>query len=146
MNAPYKAIEEALQAYFRSGFRDGDLVSHDWLQSALDGAGKTQLQYMDHFELFRAVLLREHQIALENVWGKGYRVVPPQDQARYAAQTASAHITRGLRKATALLHYTRRDEMTDAERQRHTDTEVRMGALAGMMGGARRGEDGPGHD
>ena len=135
-------IKDAVNAFLAFGFNDGDLISHDWLGYNLEINSKALRQdpflALKRVEDFKAVLLKEFNIALQNVRGKGYRIVPPSEQAQYAAEEAARYITKGLLKASDLLDNTRIDSLTDQERRRHTDTSVRMAALSGMVSRGKR--------
>ncbi|RUR38557.1 hypothetical protein [Vreelandella populi] len=140
------SLKEAVQRFHASGFTDGDLVTHEWLAWSLALPEPTtatefreqQFVALDRVEQFKTALLTQHQIALQSVRGKGYRVVPPAEQARYAAEEASRHIEKGLRRGDQLLSNTRLDALTDDERRRHIDTESRMASLASMASRGRR--------
>lgn len=136
------SVDNAVAQFFEDGFKDGDLISRDWILYALDlsevRTNEDSLRLLDRMESFRKALLEDHQIALQNVRGKGYRVVPPAEQAEYAARTAAALIEKGLHKGSNLLDNTRMDVLSDDERRRHTDTENRMAGLRGMVNKGRR--------
>lgn len=140
------SLEEAVQRFHDSGFADGDLVTHEWLAWSLalpEPATVAELReqqfvVLDRVEQFKSELLTKHQVALQSVRGKGYRVVPPAEQARYAAEEASRHIEKGLRRGDQLLNHTRLDALSDDERRRHIDTESRMASLASMAKRGRR--------
>lgn len=138
------SLESAVELFFQDGFKDGDLISNDWIAYAIDVPSQRTLTQEELFERFsriealKSTLLQDHQVALQNVRGKGYRVVPPAEQARYAAEEAAKYMKKGLRKAEALLNNTRMDSLTDDQKRRHTDTVVRMAALKGMADKGRR--------
>ena len=135
-------LSKVLQEFKNEGFKDGDLISHDWLHYALEinsaEAAKEPFLILERVESFKNELLTSQHIALQNVRGKGYRIVPASEQARFAAEQAAHYISKGLIKAQTLLDHTRKDNLTTAELKRHTDTEVRMSALAGMIAKGRR--------
>src|SRR5690554_5230956 len=83
-------IADAIESFFREDFQDGDLVSWDWLTYHLHITPKAQAEnqflMLERVDDFRNELLKEHLIALQNVRGKGYRIVPPAEQAEYAAR------------------------------------------------------------
>lgn len=132
----------AVEQFFAEGFRDGDVVSRDWLKWALDitdqALRENEFLLLERMEAFKSALLLDHKIALQNVKGRGYRVVPPAEQARFAAEEASRHFDKGLRKAERLLSNTRRGALSTDEARRHTDTEVRMAGLRGMINKGNR--------
>jgi hypothetical protein len=136
------SLDDAVDQFLAEQFKDGDLIGHDWFLMALDINDSLKAAnpfvIVERLEALKTVLLEGHQIALQNVRGRGYRVIPPHEQARYAAEEASRYMARGLRKATSLLSNTRQDTLTAEERQRHTDTQVRISALAGMVSKGRR--------
>ena len=136
------SLDEAVDLFMDEDYSDGDLVSHDWLRMVLDindaAVKANPFVLVERMEGFRSVLLEGHQIALQNVRGRGYRVVPPHEQAHYAATEVARHMKKGLDKADSLLTNTRQGELTTDERKRHTDTQVRVAALAGMVSKGRR--------
>ena len=136
------SVEHAVQTYLDGGFHDGDLLSHDWIMFLLDVTDRDiqadRFILLDRMDAFRQELLRTHRIALANVRGKGYRIVPPDEQAEFAARTMSDHITRGMQKASDLLQYTRREALDVTAARRHTDTEVRVAALRGLISKGKR--------
>jgi hypothetical protein len=136
------SVKDAVDLFFKDGKRDGDLLSHDWILFALDmrtpETREEQFELLERMDAFRTALLREHCIALQNVRGEGYRIVPPGEQAEYAARRAESYVRKGARKGGELLKNIRRDQLTHAEARRHTDCEVKMAALSGMVSkGAR---------
>lgn len=136
------SLRQSVDSFMEEGFEDGDLVSHDWLRWALainDQAVKeNEFVVLERMEAIKSTLLKEHRIALQNVRGKGYRVVPPAEQARYAAEEASRHIRKGVKKADELMRHTRMEALDHDERKRHTDAEARMASLHGMMSRGQR--------
>lgn len=136
------SVKDAVDLFFRDGKRDGDLLSHDWILYALDmrtpQTKEDQFELLGRMDAFRTALLKEHCIALQNVRGEGYRVVPPGEQAEYAVRLAETHFRKGARQSSEVLKNTRRDLLTHTEARRHTDCEVKMAALCGMINkGAR---------
>lgn len=136
------SLDEAVDDFFAEGFKDGDLISHDWLRMTLainDAAvAANAFVIVERLEAFKTVLLDGHQIALQNVRGRGYRVIPPHEQARYAAEEAAKYMAKGLKKADSLLTNTRHAALTEDEKKRHTDTQVRISALGGMISKGKR--------
>lgn len=131
------SLEEAVKSFFESDFSDGDLVSHEWIRWALSineqALKENEFILLERMDALKTTLLLDHQIALQNVKGRGYRLVPPAEQAQYAAEELSRYMGKGLQKAGSLLKNTRINTLDTDERRRHTDTEVRVAALAGMV-------------
>lgn len=136
------SLRGALDAFLAEDFKDGDIVSWDWLHMTLeinDAAMKAnQFVLVERIEALKSALLEEYQIALQNVRGKGYRIIPPAEQALFAAQEASRYLAKGLKKADNLLENTRQEVLTTQEKKRHTDTQVRIAALSGMVSKGKR--------
>jgi hypothetical protein len=134
-------LEHAINEYDRTNHRDGDLLSHDWLAYALqlekprhlDEVQEKQWQAMTRVDALRDYLLVERQVALQNVRGQGYRIVPPSEQARYAAEQAMAQVAKGLQKGSRILTHTRIAELSDEQRRQHTDTEVKLSGIGQMI-------------
>lgn len=141
-NALAWSLESALHYFFDHGFSDGELISHEWIRFALaitpESLRENDFLLLDRMETFKAALLSNHQIALQNVRGKGYRIVPPGEQARFAAEEASRFLSKGIKRADELLANTRREQLDKDEARRHTDVEVRMAGLRGMVGKGQR--------
>lgn len=136
------SLESTIEQFMSERFKDGDLISHEWLKWALDinqrDMQENEFLLLERMELFKAELLTVHQVALQNVRGRGYRIVPPAEQARFAAEEAARYMKKGFRKADSLLTHTRRDVLSSDERKRHTDTEIRLASLKGMASKGRR--------
>lgn len=139
-------MRHAVDAFEEANHIDGDLLSHDWLQWALmlpqprniGEAQECQFINMHRVDLFRDYLLTEKNIALQNVRGKGYRIVPPHEQAQYAAETALTQVVKGLQRGSKLMTHTRVAILSDDEKKRHTDAEIRLSGLGQIVSRQRR--------
>lgn len=134
---PEWGVQDAINLFFSDKKQDGDILSREWIAFALDLRGMTDkcpgLEALERMGLFRDAMLKQHRIALETVWGKGYRVVPPSEQAEYGSRVAVNLIRKGLHKGGAILHHTRTEKLTNAQAARHTDAEVRMAGLKALF-------------
>ena len=139
-------LEHAKALYDSSNHTDGDILSHDWIKFALqvpevktlEDAEEVQWILMSRLDAFRHWLLVERKTALQSVRGKGYWIVPPSEQARVAAVECMKQVRKGLQTADKVLSHARLDAMSDSERQRHTDTQVRLSGIGQMMTRQRR--------
>jgi hypothetical protein len=139
-------LEHAISEYEKTNHQDGDILSHEWLKFALQitapktigDAYETQWTLLSRMDAFREHLLTERRVALQNVRGDGYRIVPPSEQARYAAELAMRHIHKGLTQGARLMEHTRIDALTDSQRQRHIDAETKLAGVGHMMLRQRR--------
>lgn len=134
-------IGAAIDQFDADGFQDGDLVSHEWLKYALDlpeptsldDAKRCQFLALSRVEDFKERLLSERKIALQNVRGEGYRVVPPREQAALAAETVGHYLNKGLSQGRRLVSNTRVSVLTAGERRQHDDTAAKMDNFRQMV-------------
>lgn len=134
-------LEHAIKEYDRTNHDDGDMLSHDWLAFALqlekprhlDEVQEKQWRALSRIDAFRDYLLRDRQVALQNVRGQGYRIVPPSEQARYAAEQAMRQVSKGLEKGSKLLTHTRTAALSDDEKRQHTDAQVKLSGIGQMI-------------
>lgn len=140
------SLDKALELFFADNFTDGQLISHAWLEWALNlPTPKTtqemvncQFVILDRVEQFKAALLTQHQIFVVSVRGQGYRIVPPSDQAFIAVDTAMRGVRREFSKCQEVMKNTRLAELDVDQAKRHTDAQVKVSALTGMVGKAKR--------
>lgn len=134
-------LQCAIDMFDVDGHKDGDILSHDWIKYALDiPVPRTvdeceQIQWilLNRVESFKDWMLLNRKTALQSVRGKGYYVVPPSEQARFAAEEAMKHVRKGLQQADKVLTNARLADMSDDERRRHTDTQVRLSGIGQLM-------------
>ena len=134
-------LERAVDQFDQDAFRDGDVLSHAWIRFALDVPEPESMNEFDgiqwllmsRMDAFRDYLLVDRKIALQNVRGKGYRLVPPNEQAQVAVEEAMRAVRKGLEKGDRLMTHTRLAELDAQEQKRHTDAHVRLSGIAGMM-------------
>jgi hypothetical protein len=140
------SLDKALELFFADNFADGQLISHAWLEWALNlPKPKTaqemvncQFVILDRVEQFKSALLTQHQIFVVSVRGQGYRIVPPSDQAFIAVDTAMRGVRREFSKCQEVMKNTRFAELDADQAKRHTDAQVKVSALTGMVGKAKR--------
>lgn len=140
------SLDKALELFFANKFEDGQLISHAWLEWALDlPKPKTaqemvncQFVILDRVEQFKSALLQQHQIFVVSVRGQGYRIVPPSDQAFIAIDNAMRGVRREFSKCEDVMKNTRFAELNAEQSRRHTDAQVKVSALSGMVGKGKR--------
>ncbi|QHF02414.1 hypothetical protein N015_08315 [Pseudomonas asturiensis] len=140
------SLEKALELFHEDKFADGQLISHDWLTWALNLPKPTtasemvncQFVILDRVEQFKEALLTQYQIYIVSVRGKGYRIVPPSDQAFIAIDTAMRGVRREFSKCKEVMKHTRLGELDADQAKRHTDAQVKVSALTGMIGKGKR--------
>jgi hypothetical protein len=139
-------LQNAINIFERDAIKDGDTLSHQWIKfalqvpetKALSDADRLQWMLLSRVEAFKDWMLENRQIALHNVRGEGYLVVPPRDQARLAAEESMRLVKKGLQKGDKLLTNVRLAELSADEKKRHTDTQIRLTGIGGMLRKERR--------
>lgn len=137
-------LDRAIKMYDKESRADGDMLSHDWIKFALDirtprtleEVEESQWVLLTRIDAFRDYLLVDRKIALQNVRGQGYRIVPPAEQARVAVEESMRLVKKGLEKGDKLMTHTRISSLTQDEQKRHTDAHLRLCGIADLM---RRG-------
>ncbi|WP_419747467.1 hypothetical protein [Pseudomonas syringae] len=130
---------------FIAEFAYGDIVGHEWLEAhfglpglsddeqlTADQFRERQFEWLASVEAFKVELLRDHQILLQSIRGKGYRWVPPGEQT----DVTLADFQRGAKKifssAGQRLRHVRVSELSDGERRTNVDAVARLSQLQGM--------------
>jgi hypothetical protein len=142
----YAWLEKACGMYDSGNQKDGDILSHDWLRFALDipkpknlgEAEEVQWLALARIEAFKEWLLVERKTALKSVRGKGYWIVPPEEQAQVAAEEAMKLVQKGLERGSRMMEHARTELMDNDSRKRHTDAQVRLLGVGQMMKGQKR--------
>jgi hypothetical protein len=122
----------------------GDTISFDWLYekfliqrpvgtTILADAQKAELQFLGQFKAFEDALLTEHQIALTNVRGVGYRIVPPGEQTSWAEGQGVGEVKKAVRKLTDRLTNIDLAQLTTEQRKENADALARLAMLSGMI-------------
>lgn len=140
----FPAWKQAIED-FLAEFKYGDLVSHDWLEARFGmpplaevGSMKPeeyrerQWQWVSSMDAFKSELLRDHQVCLQSVRGKGYRWVPPHEQTGFASKEFEKDAAKVFRAAGQRLRNVRLSELTDEQRKENLDAGAKLVALRGM--------------
>lgn len=136
---------QAVKDFLAAGFKEGDIISHAWLERHFEMApldadqpilqadwSTRQFAWLRNIEAFRSELLEKHQIFLGNVIGQGYRLVPPREQTSVAQDKFERDARKSYRKAATVLKNVRLNELSDSERKENIDAIARLAMLRGM--------------
>ena len=136
---------------FLAQFKYGDLVGHDWLEArfgmpsmseskalTVEQFRDRQFEWLANVEAFKAELLRDHQVCLQSVRGRGYRWVPPHEQTGVAMEELGRNVSKVFRSTGQKLRHLRITELTDEQRRDNLDQVAKFSALRGMTGKALR--------
>ena len=140
----YPAHKQAVEDFLKE-FKYGDLVGHDWLEArfGMPSVGDSKLLTQEQFkarqfewlasvEAFKEELLKEHQVCLQSVRGRGYRWVPPHEQTGVAMDELGRNVRKVFRGAGQKLRHLRITELTDEQRKTSLDAVAKLSALQGM--------------
>jgi hypothetical protein len=120
-------------------FTYGDVLTKEWLiehfglhepvrGTAVDFQ-KFQFDLLDSMEGFKETLLVEHKMALENVRGRGYRVLQPNEQTGYTMRQFKMAVAREVRKAANLLQNVAADMLTQDEQRQNIEARGKIAAI-----------------
>lgn len=136
---------------FLRAFRYGDLVPIDWLEERFgipsisdthrltaEEFKERQFDWLANIEAFKDYLLKEHQVCLQSVRGKGYRWVPPHEQTALAVKEFERDARKLFRSTGSKLRNLRHTELTDDQRRANMDATAKLAALSGMTRRALR--------
>lgn len=140
----YPVHKQAVEDFLKE-FKYGDLVGHDWLEArfgipsmgesrslTVDQFRDRQFEWLANVEAFKAELLRDHQVCLQSVRGRGYRWVPPHEQTGVAMEELGRGVRKVFRGAGQKLRHLRITELTDDQRRDNLDQVAKLSALHGM--------------
>ncbi|WP_070414676.1 hypothetical protein [Pseudomonas lundensis] len=130
---------------FIAEFAYGEIVGHDWLEAHFGMPGlseddqltadqfrERQFEWLANVEAFKVELLRDHQICLQSIRGKGYRWVPPNEQTDLAVADFQRSAKKIFGSVGQKLRQVRAGELTDTERKANVDAVAKLSALQGM--------------
>jgi hypothetical protein len=99
----------------------------------LGEAEKLKLQFLAQFVEFEEALLVEHQVALANVRGVGYRIVAPHEQTAWAERHGISEVRKAVRKLSNRLMNVDFVALGAEDRKSNADALARLGMLGGML-------------
>lgn len=140
----YPAYKQAVED-FLAQFKYGDLAGHDWLEArfgmpsmsesrslTVEQFRDRQFEWLANVEAFKAELLRDHQVCLQSVRGRGYRWVPPHEQTGVAMEELGRNVRKVFRSTGQKLRHLRLTELTDEQRRDNLNQVAKFSALRGM--------------
>lgn len=148
----YPEWKQALKEFIAAGFAPGETVPHEWFIERFGLASlpekvtvkeyqDRQFKLLQSMDSLRTALLEQHCIALENVTGVGYRIVPPAEQTGAAMAKLKRDMRLSMRKAANTLQYTKTAALTDEQRRERSDAIAKLQMLRGAGAAALKNED-----
>jgi hypothetical protein len=122
------------------------ILTHEYLEGILEIPEATTIEddrenrimLLERFTALRDYLLTERKIALKSIPGVGYQVIPPNEQAEYAAELSSKLIKKAIQKGESLMINTRTEELINSDKKRHIDAQIKMQGLNSILTKERR--------
>ena len=144
----YPPWRQALARFHQEQFGPGHVLLHEWLyetfgiekpqpQTPLVVAERAKLAFLGQFKEFERVLLTEHNIALRNIVGRGYEVVPAAEQSRWCYREGHRDIVKAIAKMGTRLIHTDLVQLTAEQRREHSDYLAKFSRLQDMLGKRR---------
>jgi hypothetical protein len=138
LDPPWRqAVQDALQA-----FTYGDTIPMEWLDKAFDiqypKTGTREdykaisFQFLTAMDRFREDLLTKHKMALRNVRGVGYEIIPPGEHAIMARAQFLALMRKAFDVAESLLENTDFGRLTQEEIQRSRTEEAKIATIKAL--------------
>ncbi len=131
------AWKNAIVDLFSGKYGYGDIVSHEELDAAFRLV-KPETGSFDEFESWKlkrlidalaCYLLEERNICLRNLQGRGYEVVRPADQTKFAMDHGIKKLRGELRKMGRRLTYLDRTGLTHEQARENADALARLAWL-----------------
>ena len=131
----------SVERFMALGLEPGDILTHDRLRQEVlqlpdpETANSHEAYEQRRFAIMKAwvgtqdALLKRHNVALQSVNGIGYRVVPPGEQAEWAAKIGRRKVFRTLAKTKLRIEHVDTTALTDVERRTRTDLLTRVSAM-----------------
>ena len=131
-------------------FKYGDLITHDEMDQLIEVEKPTghvnakrwqdyQVKRMSSIESVKTALLKDHNICLASDHGKGYLILHPKDQTKYAVAQSDKEIRKSLKSAKRRLININHQALDAAQRKENTDAIVRTASIAHGFRQAVRG-------
>jgi hypothetical protein len=131
----YPDHRQAVKDLLDEGVSPGKLIPHDWIDDHLRLDNKAHdypFKRMSGLEAFKEELLVYHKIHLQNVRGKGYVIIAPENQTKVAVDEAMHGVGKSIAKGMMRLTNVDAERLTDDGRKENADALSRMAALGGM--------------
>lgn len=141
----YPAWRQAITVLKQEDRKEGEVLTYDWLYKNFSiekpepdkpltrkQHEKIELEFLSQFSQFRDTLLEENQIALRNIPGRGYEIMPSSAQTKWAYEEGLIEVRRGIRKAISRLANVNLGKLTADERRENADALAKTHMLETM--------------
>jgi len=125
---------EILQKFLDDKHADGNIISlkYFWALFGINRAdnARAQFKFLGCMDRLKDDLLHKHEADLQNVWSKGYMLVPWQERIDRAVEDTKKGTRKMLRKGRARLTYIPHPEQLNYEKQRERDAALQAFEMA----------------
>jgi hypothetical protein len=140
----YPNWKNAVRLFIEAEFKYEQLIPHSWFILALgmkkpddnatfeDGI-KFVSEYRNQMEMVKKELLREHNIYIENKYGDGYYIIPPQKQTKAALDDMFKSLNKRVNKARRIIEGTNIEALNYEQRRENTDAKVKVSMYKQML-------------
>ncbi len=90
---------------------------------------KKQLEILQVVADLKTAMLKDHQIALQTIPGKGWELVNPSHQTTFAMRGLKDSVKGSVRKTSSFLTHIRADELTANEIQENAEAVAKLAAF-----------------
>jgi hypothetical protein len=135
-----KGWQNALAAFDSADFYPGDIIPMAWFyehfrvkepssRGTIAEFQEEQFRFLGEMDRFQKALAEDYDLALQNVRGEGYRIVPPAEQTEWAMDRAQREFGKALSRAHMRLTHIRLNELTDEQRRQNADAQAKLAAF-----------------
>jgi hypothetical protein len=129
----------------QGGFKDGELITHDWLNTQLEiskpqGAISAEewdaygWKRMSLIEALKKQLLEKYGRVLNSETGEGYRLLPREQHVQYVVLSLDREWSRTTTRGLEILVHTETNDFTPTKRAEYSDAHARLTRLAHKTG------------
>ena len=140
----YPAWRQAERDFIARGFTLDDVIPFAWFyqafriempspETSMRVAERAKFAFLSEFQAFEGALLHEHHIALRNVRGIGYRIVPPHEQTAWAEKSGLSEMKRAAKKMGSRMANVDLTKLSSQQRRENSDARANWGNIKGML-------------
>ena len=137
-------------------FDYGDTITHEWLYEHFDiqppahGTVETfkkfNFQFLAYVESFKAAMLEDYKMFLNNIPGVGWEIVLPEHQTSISWEKMTVRLGKELNRTSARITNIKRDDLSDAARLENSLKQATLAALRSMTKNLLESEESTGDD
>jgi hypothetical protein len=135
----YPQWKQAAETLISEKRKPGDLISKQWLyenfnipepyadkRMSFEEFSKNEQLFSSYYRAFERYLLDKYNMVLKNVYGQGYLIVPPDEQAHYSYSTSFEKIIADVKRGSFQLKRLDFQHMSDCARKDAADLAAKF--------------------